>query len=214
MSKKKHRKSSPAAAPVPAAPDATPPSAPAPAASIPWVWLALAVAAGGLVGWAAANANSFRASSPPAVPPSNPAPVAKLPAVTPPGPGLTAAQSNAIFTMTNQVAAAPASGPAPPALLSAAPQPPVAPVVPPQPAGETLYNSIVLPAVWPPKGEYQPGEPMPVPYLSNPPPVIDITLGRQLFVDNFLIESNTTKRTWHSATLYSNNPVLKPDAAW
>ena len=214
MSKKKHRKSPPAAAPVSAAPAATPPPAPAPAASIPWFWLALAVAAGGLVGWAAANANSFRSSAPPAAPPSAPAAVAKPPAATPPVPGLTAAQSNAIFKMTNQVAAAPAAGPTPPALLSAAPQPPVAPVVPQQPAGETLYNGIVLPAVWPPKGEYQPGEPMPVPYLSNPPPVIDITLGRQLFVDNFLIESNTTKRTWHSATLYSNNPVLKPDAAW
>ena len=26
---------------------------------------------------------------------------------------------------------------------------------------EVLYNGIVLPPVWPPKGEYKPGEPMP-----------------------------------------------------
>jgi hypothetical protein len=34
----------------------------------------------------------------------------------------------------------------------------------PSSAGETLYNGIVLPDVWPPRVERLTGEPMPVPY--------------------------------------------------
>ncbi|MHC5165783.1 MAG: fibronectin type III domain-containing protein, partial [Planctomycetota bacterium] len=50
--------------------------------------------------------------------------------------------------------------------------------------GETLYNGIVLPQAWPP--EYGPVqyEPMPVPYLDDPPEVVLIDVGRQLFVDD------------------------------
>jgi hypothetical protein len=190
---------------------------------VPWPWLAAAIAGGALVGWAAANLNSFRT---PAAAPATSSITTAAQSATPvlkaplsPASALTPAQSNAIFNMTNRVAAAPtaATNASPPPLLTAQTSPPVVPaataVLPPR-QGETLYNGISLPEVWPPKDTYKAGEPMPVPYLSNPPPVIDISNGRQLFVDDFLIEQTTLKRVWHAATLYSNNPVLRPDQAW
>lgn len=187
---------------------------PPPARPIPWLWLGLAIAAGGLLGWAVGNGGFTRAPAHATAPAASVLPAAAKPPA-PAAPGLTAAQSNAIFQMTNRAAVLPATNAAPPPLLTAQAQPPVAPVIPTAaPTGETLYNGIVLPAVWPPKNEYRPGEPMAVPYLSNPPPVIDITTGRQLFVDDFLIESNTLQRTWHQPVPHSNNPVLKPDREW
>src|SRR6185503_17309876 len=33
--------------------------------------------------------------------------------------------------------------------------------------------------------------------------------GRQLFVDDFVVESATLRRTFHKAVLHENNPVLK-----
>lgn len=221
MSKKKQR---PQSQPVTPTPPPTPPSAaPLPSAGgIPWHWLGLAVLAGGLVGWAVGNGGfstkSDHAAAPASKEPGKPSlltalsnpPAAKPP--LPPSAALTPAQSNAIFQMTNRVAVT--TNAAPPALLTAQnPLVPSAPVAP-TPVGETLFNGIVLPAVWPPKDTYKPGEPMPVPYLSNPPPVIDISAGRQLFVDDFLIDSTTLKRVWHSPTIYSNNPVLRPDKEW
>ena len=54
---------------------------------------------------------------------------------------------------------------------------------------EVLYNGITLPKVWPPRDmEPDVHRPMPVPYLQSPPDVIPIDVGRQLFVDDFLIE--------------------------
>lgn len=53
-----------------------------------------------------------------------------------------------------------------------------------------------------------------VPYLKNPPKVIDVTVGRQLFVDGFLIEKTTLKAIPHEAKKYENNPVLKPETEW
>jgi hypothetical protein len=187
---------------------------PPPARPIPWLWLGLAIAAGGLLGWAVGNGGFTRAPAHATAPAASVLPAAAKPPA-PAAPGLTAAQSNAIFQMTNRAAVLPATNAAPPPLLTAQARPPVAPVIPTAaPTGETLYNGIVLPAVWPPKNEYRPGEPMAVPYLSNPPPVIDITTGRQLFVDDFLIESNTLQRAWHQPVPHSNNPVLKPDREW
>ncbi|MHC4836422.1 MAG: hypothetical protein ACYTCN_10905, partial [Planctomycetota bacterium] len=55
-------------------------------------------------------------------------------------------------------------------------------------AGETLYNGIELPEQWPPKYDKITRDPMPVPYLKNVPDVIPIDVGRQLFVDDFLID--------------------------
>ncbi|MBI3878104.1 MAG: glycosyl hydrolase family 32 [Verrucomicrobia bacterium] len=84
----------------------------------------------------------------------------------------------------------------------------------PLPAATILYNGIRLTPPWPPVGEFKFNEPMSVPYLSNPPAVITVDVGRQLFVDDFLIESTTLKRVWHKPVPYTNNPVLKPDKPW
>jgi hypothetical protein len=54
-------------------------------------------------------------------------------------------------------------------------------------AAETLSNGIVLPDAWPPHPQELTraplGEP---PYLKQPPAVIPIDVGRQLFVDDFV----------------------------
>lgn len=81
--------------------------------------------------------------------------------------------------------------------------------------GELLHNGIRLPATWPPRDRVLTKEPLPTPpYLVSPPAVIPIDVGRQLFVDDFLIEKTTLKRTWHAAKYYPGNPVLKPDKPW
>ncbi|MHC5165610.1 MAG: hypothetical protein ACYSOI_09815, partial [Planctomycetota bacterium] len=78
-------------------------------------------------------------------------------------------------------------------------------------AGETLYNGIVLPQTWPPQYGSVPYEPMPVPYLDSPPAVVPIDVGRQLFVDDFLVETTDMTQTYHQATYYTaGNPVLTP----
>jgi hypothetical protein len=78
--------------------------------------------------------------------------------------------------------------------------------------GEILYNGIRLPEIWPPENMNPNSyDPMPVPYLCNPPQVIPIDVGRQLFVDDFLIETTNLKREFHTAKKYEGNPVLKPD---
>ncbi len=83
-----------------------------------------------------------------------------------------------------------------------------------QPAkGEVLYNGIVLPEVWPPRDRDPASRvPMPVPYLEHQPDVIPIDVGRQLFVDNFLVETTTLQRTFHAAEKYSGNPILVPES--
>lgn len=73
----------------------------------------------------------------------------------------------------------------------------------------TLYNGIVLPETWPPRDrDVLSVEPMPAPYLATPPAVIPIDVGRQLFVDDFLIERTDLVRTFHPAEKYRGNPVL------
>jgi hypothetical protein len=51
------------------------------------------------------------------------------------------------------------------------------------------------------------------PYIANPPGVIPIDVGRQLFVDDFLIQQTTLARTQHRPTMYVGNPILVPTAA-
>lgn len=80
-------------------------------------------------------------------------------------------------------------------------------------AGERLYNGIELPSPFSPQRPAS-VEPMPVPYLSAPPAVISINVGRQLFVDDFLIEQTTLQRSFHSTTYHPATPVLKPDKPW
>ncbi len=52
---------------------------------------------------------------------------------------------------------------------------------------------------------------LPVPYLNKTE--IELSAGRQLFIDDYLIEWNTLPRVWHTATEYAYNPVLKPETA-
>ena len=77
-----------------------------------------------------------------------------------------------------------------------------------------LYNGIELPDQWPPRNIKLTREPMPVPYLENPPEVIPIDVGRQLFVDDFLIENTTLKQTFHQAEYHPANPIIKPEKPW
>ena len=51
---------------------------------------------------------------------------------------------------------------------------------------------------------------MPVPYLVSPPGVIDLAPGRQLFVDDYLLESNGFTRAYHAPVKHPGNPVFCP----
>jgi len=77
--------------------------------------------------------------------------------------------------------------------------------------GEALYNGIVLPKDWPPEINWEDikaRKPLPEPpYLQSPPAIVSVDAGRQLFVDDFLIEQSTLKRTYHLAQYHTNNPV-------
>jgi len=80
----------------------------------------------------------------------------------------------------------------------------------PDAAGELLYNGIRLPKIWPPAdGNPYTTEPMSIPYLEHPPKVLPINTGRQLFVDDFLIERTNLVRVFHQAKKYKNNPVMQ-----
>ena len=81
--------------------------------------------------------------------------------------------------------------------------------------GSTSYNGVIIPDVWPPTNGYRPQEIMNLPYLTAVPTVINISTGRQLFVDDFLIDtlSNVT-RVYHQPVKYTNNPVLIADQDW
>jgi hypothetical protein len=79
-------------------------------------------------------------------------------------------------------------------------------------SGELLYNGIRLPEVWPPRDiNPRDTEPMRVPYLESPPRVIPIDVGRQLLVDDFLVEKTDLVRRFHLPTKYEGNPILKPE---
>ena len=74
--------------------------------------------------------------------------------------------------------------------------------------GELLYNGIRRPSPWPPRIADVPREPLVPTYLTAPPPVIPIDVGRQLFVDDFLIERTTLTRTHHRPSYHAKNPVV------
>ena len=96
------------------------------------------------------------------------------------------------------------------------PPPAAVPVDQPNPSrlsqtatGTAQYNGIVLPAVWPPMKS--PTQVYTVPfYIAAPPAVIPIDVGRQLFVDDFLIGATNLVRVAHHAQMYAGNPVLRP----
>ena len=75
----------------------------------------------------------------------------------------------------------------------------------------TLYNGITLPLEWPPRTQNPDSyDPMDLPYLRSPPQIIPIDVGRQLFVDDFLIEKTNLSRTFHQPEKHVDNPLLVP----
>lgn len=80
--------------------------------------------------------------------------------------------------------------------------------------GALLYNGIILPETWPPENRALTRDPMMVPYLEQPPETIPIDTGRQLFVDDFLVEESSLQREYHRPEYLPGNPVLKPDKPW
>ena len=96
------------------------------------------------------------------------------------------------------------------------PEPELPVVVPESDDPGVLYNGIILPEQWPPKRSYLSDirSGMHPFYLSAKPEVVNISVGRQLFVDNFLIESTTLQRTYYYPEYHSANPVLQPDKDW
>jgi hypothetical protein len=80
--------------------------------------------------------------------------------------------------------------------------------------GEVLHNGIELPDEWPPRMEQLPERLPTPPYLKQPPDVISIDVGRQLFVDDFLIEETNLTREFHQPVYHPANPVLTYDKPW
>jgi len=77
---------------------------------------------------------------------------------------------------------------------------------------EILYNGLKLPEPWPVSLSL---DSLSEPHTLLPPPDnINIDTGRQLFVDDFLIETTDMKKTFHRPELFSNNPVLFPEKEW
>src|SRR5688500_4060980 len=72
---------------------------------------------------------------------------------------------------------------------------------------EELHNGIRLPTP-------RPGPSDTPHYLKAPPAVIPIDVGRQLFVDDFLIAETDLRRTHHRAAWHPKSPVMKPDRPW
>ena len=81
-------------------------------------------------------------------------------------------------------------------------------------AAERLYNGITLGSPWPPAYLAPPEHPVRPSYLIDPPVPMPIDVGRQLFVDDFLIESTNLRRTWHQAAYHPANPILRPERPW
>ncbi len=82
------------------------------------------------------------------------------------------------------------------------------------PKPDVIYNGIELPLPWPPPfRDPESDEPMPLPYFSWPhrPHVVAIDVGRQLFVDDFLVQESTLVRRFHQAEKFAGNPVFKPE---
>jgi hypothetical protein len=79
---------------------------------------------------------------------------------------------------------------------------------------ETLYNGIRLGRPWPPRYRYPADAITPAPFLLDPPAVVPIDVGRQLFVDDFLIADTNLTRTFHRAEYHPASPVLHPEQPW
>ena len=79
-----------------------------------------------------------------------------------------------------------------------------------------IYNGIELPSQWPPQRNYvtEIRTGMTPFYLTSKPAVVKVDVGRQLFVDNFLIATTNLARKFHYPEYHPSNPVLVPDRAW
>lgn len=78
---------------------------------------------------------------------------------------------------------------------------------------EILYNGIELPDEWPPQNtDLTCSQPQRIPYLENRPEVVNIDIGRQLFVDDFLIDKRGTEmvRKYHQPVKHPGNPIFFP----
>lgn len=75
---------------------------------------------------------------------------------------------------------------------------------------ERLYNNILL------QDDFwgKPSDAQHIPYLENPPTIIDVSIGRQLFIDNFLIEETDLQPYFHKAIKYEGNPILFAQVPW
>jgi hypothetical protein len=82
------------------------------------------------------------------------------------------------------------------------------------PQEQALQNGIRLPAPWPPKAPDLTKDLARPAYLQSPPAVLPVDLGRQLFVDDFLVAETTLKRTFHQAKYHPKSPVMRPDKPW
>lgn len=79
-----------------------------------------------------------------------------------------------------------------------------------------LFNGIKIQSNWPPirSATYDLQNGMQPPYLTKKPDTINISTGRQLFVDDFLIKETSMSQGFHYAEYYTSNPVLFPDRQW
>jgi hypothetical protein len=79
---------------------------------------------------------------------------------------------------------------------------------------QTLYNGITIGSPWPPNRTLPDEHATRPPYLADRPAVVPIDVGRQLIVDDFLIDHTTMSRTYHKAVYHATNPVLAPEHEW
>jgi hypothetical protein len=88
----------------------------------------------------------------------------------------------------------------------------------PEKSKQTLYNGIELPQQWPPRiktmAPAHETDPVVPAYLQKPPAVIPIDVGRQLLVDDFLIEDSNLKRSFYALKPYNKNPILVANQPW
>ena len=88
-------------------------------------------------------------------------------------------------------------------------------------AAECLASGICLPSQWPPTiahSHTSGGQSTLPPYLLSPPKTINVSTGRQLFVDSFLVDEGKTHgvSTLYHQPVYRDdvNPVLRPTEKW
>jgi hypothetical protein len=89
---------------------------------------------------------------------------------------------------------------------------------PPPCDGEVLYNNICLPRTFPPPDVdllQAQRDPQPPPYLTDHTArPVNISIGRQLFIDDFLLmDQQSVARRWHQGEM-SDDALVRPDRHW